>query len=864
VLQDAAQTQQLAVLSGWDWTGTPADRAAWLATGTLDPTLTTQNSVNGSTAGWGIGNNQFDAAEIFRIDFDDFDPYDTLVTSPGFDGPAVNFTTIDLINFADTDEIAYVVHYTDGSFASSSGSVSDLTGGDNLMTLGEAGKFIDYIEFMDIDGNGKFDVVNVSTVTAGGDLDLDFDFTITDADGDTVSGSLDITINGYEDGPDPLLIVGSATDDDQDSTAAFTVGTGPGVITGAGAADILVGDPGGTHVVLEPGANYNISLIVDSSGSMADLSGTDSLSRMDLAKDALKNLVTQLAGHDGTINLQLVDFDSGLTANFSWTDINSSTLTSINSAIDGMVALGGTNYEAAFNSAAGWFGSQSNGYQNVTFFLTDGDPTYYLDEQGDVRGPGNTTDYDVMSNSLNAFIALSQISAVNGIGIGNGVNEDYLEFFDNTGLAGSSAVPLPDTLASFSGTGDLNPLSAWTKSGDATGTMNIGSASGNSFLVLTDNSTSSGAAVATSNSFVVNSAVDGTARLSFDYQTDSYGGQDSFTWTLQKSDGVGGWTVVDSNVEPQNTSGWSEVDIAGLDNGTYRFVFEVLNGGGQADLVRIDNIELEIMAAGPVGEPIIVNTASELEAALQGGSSNVEPNDAGHDIIVGGAGNDFIFGDALNTDSLADSHALTTPHGSGWAVFESLGWTQQEIVDYIKTHHVALAEESGRDGGNDTIYGGLGNDTIYGQEGDDYIHGGVGNDMLHGGSGDDVLVGGPGADIMTGGDGADTFTYLDGDADGSVDTITDFHIGVGGDILDLSDLFDTPPVGPLGDYVHIDNVNVGAGSTTVDISVDVDGTGTDAAPVHIATVTMTGIDASVDTAAEVLTAMESQIKTEMP
>jgi hypothetical protein len=34
--------------------------------------------------------------------------------------------------------------------------------------------------------------------------------------------------------------------------------------------------------------------------------------------------------------------------------------------------------------------------------------------------------------------------------------------------------------------------------------------------------------------------------------------------------------------------------------------------------------------------------------------------------------------------------------------------------------------------------------------------------------------------------------------------------------------------------------------------------------VHIATVTMTGIDASVDTAAEVLTAMESQIKTEMP
>jgi Ca2+-binding RTX toxin-like protein len=900
VLQDAAATQQLAVLSGWNWSGTVADRADWLSTGVLDPALTTQNSVNGSTSGWGIGNNQFDAAEIFRIDFDDFDPYDTLVTSPGFDGPAVNFTTIDLINFADADQLAYVVHYTDGTFASATGTVLALTGGDNLMTLGEAGKFIDYIEFMDISGNGKFDVVNVSTVTLGDDLNLDFDFTVTDADGDSVSGSLDVTVNASAVEPEPVVIVGSEGDDVQGSTLAYTLGAGTGEITGDGAGDTLAGDPGGTRVVLQPGADYNISLIVDSSGSMSDLSGTDSLSRMDLAKNALKNLVDQLAGHDGAINLQLVDFDTGATST-SWIDINDSTLDSIETAIDAMVALGGTNYEAAFNSASDWFAAQGNGYENVTYFLTDGNPTFFVDEFGDVQGPGNDTDYDVMSNSIDAFVALSQISAVNGIGIGSGINEDYLEFFDNTALSGSSAVPLPDVLADFSSAGDLNPLSAWTKSGDSSGTMNIGSSSGNSFLILLDSSSGSGPAVATSNGFVVDSAVDGQATLSFDYQTDNYGGQDYFRWTLERSDGVGGWVVVESNEEPQNSSGWQGVEIAGLANGTYRFVFEVENGSGQSDLVRIDNIELNILAGGPTGEPVVVNTASELEAALQGGSSSVEPNDAGNDVIVGGGENDLFFGDALNTDALADAQSLTLPEGSGWAVFEALGWSQEQIVDYIQANHPSVAQESGRGGGNDEIYGGLGDDIIYGQEGNDVLYGDLGNDMLDGGTGNDVLsggagddtiygrdgndtlygdsgddilvggtgnevlIGGPGADIMTGGDGNDIFRYLEGDLDGSVDTITDFEVG-SGDELDLSGLFETPPAGLLSDYVQFSNVQTDSpnpGETTVDISVDVDGTGS-GAPVHIATVTMTGLDPADDTAGEILAAIESQIKTEMP
>ena len=137
-----------------------------------------------------------------------------------------------------------------------------------------------------------------------------------------------------------------------------------------------------------------------------------------------------------------------------------------------------------------------------------------------------------------------------------------------------------------------------------------------------------------------------------------------------------------------------------------------------------------------------------------------------------------------------------------------------------------------------------------------------GNDTLVGTHGNDILMGGPGDDTLTGGDSGDTFKFLQGDLGHGVDTITDFEVG-GGDVLDLADLFETPPAGLLSDYVKIDNVSIAGSSTTVDLSVDVDGAGA-AAPVHVATVTMTGLDPAADTAAEILTAIESQIKTEMP
>ncbi|KFC49973.1 hypothetical protein DK37_23360 [Halomonas sp. SUBG004] len=86
-----------------------------------------------------------------------------------------------------------------------------------------------------------------------------------------------------------------------------------------------------------------------------------------------------------------------------------------------------------------------HGYENLTFFLTDGDPTFY---GANDQGPGNSTNADVLRASIDAYGSLVQASStkVYGVGIGNGVNQDYLNFFDNTNSLGQGTVSVIDTV----------------------------------------------------------------------------------------------------------------------------------------------------------------------------------------------------------------------------------------------------------------------------------------------------------------------------------------------------------------------------------------------------------------------------------
>lgn len=162
----------------------------------------------------------------------------------------------------------------------------------------------------------------------------------------------------------------------------------------------------------------------------------------------------------------------------------------------GLKAVGGTNYQDAFLETASWFSSQtasgassSNGYQNLTYFLTDGDPTFSNNVSGTgvANGSGIATDYKRdLNDAITAFNSLDAISTVKAIGIGTSVNADYLQFFDNTDTTGTKTVTLGTvTLADFQNTTtNFNNMSNWFLSGG--GSFSRVENSGNYRLQVTD------------------------------------------------------------------------------------------------------------------------------------------------------------------------------------------------------------------------------------------------------------------------------------------------------------------------------------------------------------------------------------------
>lgn len=116
------------------------------------------------------------------------------------------------------------------------------------------------------------------------------------------------------------------------------------------------------------------------------------------------------------------------------------------------------------------------------------------------------------------------------------------------------------------------------------------------------------------------------------------------------------------------------------------------------------------------------------------------------------------------------------------------------------------------------------NDTLSGGAGDDLLTGGAGSDILFGDAGEDRLIGGSGNDSLIGGDGIDIFALESGDegtiGNPAVDTIADFTLGVGGDVLDLSDMLQGEDLASLDGFLNF-SYDGASGDTT--ISIDVDG-----------------------------------------
>ncbi|WP_236175841.1 retention module-containing protein [Pseudomonas pseudonitroreducens] len=582
-----------------------------------------------------------------------------------------------------------------------------------------------------------------------------------------------------------------------------TTPNGDNTLTGGSGDDVILGDVGGIKTLTQGGTNYNIALVVDTSGSMAyNLAGQSGAayadSRMKLVKDALINLANELKGHDGVINISLIGFQSSASLKVSISDLSDANINQLLNAIgqsqsQGLQATGGTDYQEAFGQAVSWFNTQKNGYENVTLFLTDGDPT---------ESSGSGT---LMQNTTQAFASLSALSEVRAIGIGTNVNESTLKYFDNTNVTGVGTVSYTTNSTLF--TFDNNSaLPGWTLTKSSTGSVGI---SGNK-LSMTDTSASGSTTAITSDLTVGKNS---TSTFSFDF-TESMRGGDTFTWTLKQLVN-GAWSTVETHTLTSSSSNTTYSTDKAVGEGTYRIDYVLTdNTTAGTATVTLDNLKQITTTQAPTGQVDIVKQASDLSAALHGGSTSTELAPSGNDTIHGGAGDDIIFGDTINTDNLPwgvngnPAKPADMPAGSGVSALSAFlelknghAATSDEMYDYIKNNHTLFNVDGDTRGGSDSLYGGDGNDILYGQGGNDFLFGENGNDILIGGTGDDQLTGGKGNDILTGGAGADTFIWRAGDIGN--DTITDFKAGEG-DRIDISDLLPETAHNDILSYLKVD------------------------------------------------------------
>ncbi|MCU4321863.1 type I secretion protein [Acinetobacter bereziniae] len=216
------------------------------------------------------------------------------------------------------------------------------------------------------------------------------------------------------------------------------VTNGDNSIIGTSGDDLIAGDTGGLKTNFVAGKNYNVSIVLDLSGSMLfNMAGTirnganvpEGETRLEIAKKGLKAFIQQMVDHDGTINLQIASFSAnnslGNTVNKIYTNVSVDNIDQIFADIgtgknDGLQAGGGTYPEIGFNKAVNWFNDVSDAnFENQTYYITDGEP----------NSSQNTLD--------SAFRPLADQSKVFAVGVSSAVSDATVSRYDNTDANGN-------------------------------------------------------------------------------------------------------------------------------------------------------------------------------------------------------------------------------------------------------------------------------------------------------------------------------------------------------------------------------------------------------------------------------------------
>ena len=711
--------------------------------------------------------------------------------------------------------------------------------GDSILTGTAANGEQLFTATLDKDGNWtmeQYDQFRVDNETETGSNQFELVFKTEDADGDVASTTVNV----------PLEVV------DQTPATDTSIGNGDNTITITGgegiAGTVAAGDSGGMTEGQQVEANYNVCFVLDTSGSMGygldgdKNPGEDDPIRMKIAVASIENFIdTNIHQGDfiGTVNLAVVTFESkygktidvsirrvsdgdgGYTESYVFNGITYDSYDSFNfnfhNTLNELKANGGTNYEAGFHNAANWFdelGDTSKADGNITYFLSDGVPTYHGTNSS---GGGNyATKKDVQGawDGYQELLGAASGMQVNAIGFGtdfNGKALKTLAMLDNTGTpvpgvegnqeadgylyygedGQTSCRPVVYTAYEekpFSNDGNTyytqledgsyqelqwrswggeqlgyyTRWGRWNKVTDNFYTMEEIIATGGNATQVTDGAGLSAAFTSGFNPGALVAAGDDTITAdNSDSSVIIYGdvmNTDRLRYELVKEPGIAAALLA---------------ALPGYGSGSE--VFQWLEGNGDKltgtkfeGWTHADTVDYMLRHAEELGYETRVDDNGEFYLVTADGTvlnmdgaeaDNVELDTltgrgGGNDTIIGSQADDVIYGQEGNDLLVGDAPSES---GEGSTVDSIEGTTVASIKEMSSDVLDAFIQsvEGTDDDGNDQLFGGVGNDVLLGMGGDDYLDGGAGEDAIFGGAGNDIIVYDKADYLVSGGSGID-------------------------------------------------------------------------------------------------------------
>ncbi|ENO7534253.1 retention module-containing protein [Morganella morganii] len=537
--------------------------------------------------------------------------------------------------------------------------------------------------------------------------------------------------------------------------------TGNDDITGTHGNDVIIADVTGLQIV--SGTNYNIAFMVDSSGSMSE---SDISKTVTSLTKVFNSLIASANGdHSGKVNVFLADFDTQVGKSISVDLSDTNALNKLTGVLNSLSSGGGTNYEDVFKTTANWFQSQtvtSNPGKNLTYFITDGQPTYYQS--------GENTNPVVIDYRQASDVTLDALLNVNNYRPGDIVKVN---------LGGSDRIVV-----------DANGrVYKWTETSSGSGTRwSSAEITGNSSRLMPQG--------------------DGT------YEISTLGGRGNNDGYYQGSWPWQSWVDGSVNAQASHTNaGQAFALLKGLST------VEAIGLGGALNANDLKNYDSDGQVQSNINPDNLNEAILGKNTLLPAGNDNVDGG-AGDDILFG----DVVTLGGINGNGYTALQSYVAGQLKLDASSVTAKQVHEYITEHSDKFDISSAND-GSDilnggAGNDILYGQGGNDTLNGGAGNDKLYGGDGNDSLLGGDGDDILIGGKGNDVLTGGKGADTFKWQEGDF--GHDIVKDFNPKEG-DKLDLSGLLNE--LNGTADISHYIRTSIVNSSQVIEVSTKGEFTG---------------------------------------